>query len=146
MLSLYYSINEVSSPANFNRIDSLCTALGTSTCVLSIYGYADFLNTDAYNLHLSQKRADAIKEYLLKKDRSRISIKICQGQGEKSSTDNQSKAGEPAQRRVDVEVVQNVPIKKIGTRENKTQETPKPVSTKKGIESLEKGETLTMKD
>ena len=146
-LHLYYGINEVNSQDNFNRLDSLYSARATTTSTISIYGYADFLNTDAYNFNLSQKRADAVKNYLLKKtDGSKISINACKGLGEKDSNDNKSAEGEAAQRRVDVIVTQETTLKKIGSRNNVIQDVPKKEipAQKKNIEDLKKGESLAV--
>lgn len=150
-LSLYYSINEITSKNNINKLDSLGKELGTSTATIDIYGYADFLNNDSYNLALSQKRADAVKSYLQKKEKeAKILIRTCKGEGEKNSTDNQSPEGEATQRRVDVIISQERTIKKIGTRENKVQveekkNTLQPLedsAPEKKIEELKVGESL----
>jgi len=165
-LSLYFAINEISSLSNFSRIDSLCASLQTSTCTINILGYADFLNSSAYNKVLSQRRTETIKNYLVKnKGAATLSIAGCKGQGEIFSKDNFSTEGEPVQRRVDLIINQRTSFKKIGTRDNKIQEvastkettttpdnlknkvlseTKKNPGEKKGIEDLEKGESLAI--
>jgi len=146
-LTLYYNINEVSSQTNFNQLDSLYTKLGANSSTISVYGYADFLNSDSYNIDLSQKRADEVKNYLLKKTGgSKISIKICKGLGEKNSKAKQSSEGEVSQRRVEVIIIEEPTFKKIGTRNNVIQDVPKKESPpeKKNLAELNKGESLAV--
>jgi outer membrane protein OmpA-like peptidoglycan-associated protein len=143
-LSLYYKINEVQSQSNFDRIDSLYKTFNKITYKINLYGYADFLNTDSYNKNLSQNRADAVKDHLLKKQNAHLRVLVCVGKGETDSKDNQSPEGEPGQRRVDVCVMEENTIKKIGNRDNKIQEAKEKAPPKKGIEELEKGESLAI--
>lgn len=150
-LSLYYEINQVSSQRNFERLDSLCKILEDTPVNISIYGYADYLNTTVYNKVLSEKRAGAVKNHLLKKELVNLTILQSQGLGEKNSKDNQSAEGEASERRVDVVLTQEIPRKKIGTRENIVHEQEKiseekkePEKEKKGIEDLDKGESLAL--
>ncbi len=51
------------------KLDEIATALGGNTQVnnVAITGYTDRLGSDAYNLKLSQRRADAVKTYLTNK-------------------------------------------------------------------------------
>ncbi|WP_317897248.1 OmpA family protein [Aurantibacillus circumpalustris] len=143
-ISLFYAINEVESNLNFNRLDSMLTAESKNTLAVNICGYADFLCNDAYNKDLSLKRANAIKDYLLKKNPSLNVIK-CVGVGEKNSYDNSSILGEPSQRRVDVIVAVTFPRKRIGERENITQKKDKPVAVggPKNLITIEKGESMS---
>lgn len=70
------------------------TARGT------LEGHTDSVGSDAYNLKLSQRRADAVKEYVVGKgvDGSRIAAK---GYGEsKPIADNKTEAGRAENRRV----------------------------------------------
>jgi outer membrane protein OmpA-like peptidoglycan-associated protein len=153
-LSLYYEINETSSKTNFQRLDSCFSQTDVKTYKINIYGYADFLSGNDYNLKLSQKRADLVKNYLLKASYSpSISILHCEGKGETNSQDNTSLFGDPQQRKVDVVFTKEFPIKKIGNRENLTQAEIKKepsknnnnlLSGKKSIASLDKGESLAI--
>jgi outer membrane protein OmpA-like peptidoglycan-associated protein len=147
-LRLYFAINETESAKNFARIDSSLKSLNGKNVDIGIFGYADFLSNDAYNLALSQKRAEAVRKYLdSKAPPSQINIYATEGKGEKFSKDNSSKEGEPRQRRVDVYFE---PIVELKVAE-KFLETPKdsvtvePKSTnKKNIEELEKGESMSV--
>lgn len=142
-LRLYYNINEVESQINFSRVDSAVKALKTNVDV-AVFGFADFLSNEEYNLALSQKRADAIKARLLSKKSSFINIYVCEGKGEKLSKDNSSSEGEPKQRRVDVYFE---PVVTLNVAES-FLETPKEevakTEPKKTIEELNKGETMAI--
>lgn len=144
-LRLYYAINEIESPANFIRLDSSIKALGKKVVDIGIYGYADFLSNDEYNLLLSQKRADVIKKHITSKlPSSQINIYECLGKGEKLSQDNSSSEGEPKQRRVDIYFE---PVVTLNVAES-FLETPKEevakTEPKKTIEELSKGETMAI--
>ncbi|MBL7931599.1 MAG: OmpA family protein [Bacteroidia bacterium] len=157
-VSLYYDINQVKPIDDFKKVDSMYSSWSNNKYAVKIIGYADFLHSDAYNFTLSKKRADAVREYLLKKAGSaNVSIENVLGVGEKQSTASDSKDGEPQQRRVDICVTEES-FKKIGTRQNivqvdtgskKTESKTKEKklvhsSSEKKIEELEKGESLTI--
>ncbi len=72
-----------------------------------IIGYADYLGTEGYNKDLSMKRAQNVKDYLVKYGISEADIKLCEGKGEIFRNNIQHKDGMPADRRVDI-VVNNV--------------------------------------
>lgn len=102
-LRLYFNINEVASEFNYQRLDSELTALNGKYADVAIYGYADFLHNPNYNQELSKKRAEKVKNYLIKKSKkSQFNFYACEGKGEVNSKENDSKEGEPFQRRVDV--------------------------------------------
>ena len=63
-------------PQYYHAIDEVALILRkNSSLKISIYGYADYIGTDAYNLSLSQRRADTVKNYLEGKgiERGRLS-------------------------------------------------------------------------
>ena len=143
-LRLYYAINEISSVHNSLRIDSALNAIGKKIVDVGVYGYADFLNNNEYNLSLSQKRAEAVKKYIVSKlPSSQINIYECLGKGEISSHDNSSSEGEPKQRRVDVyfepAVTLNVAESFLETPKEEPQK-----ETKKKIEELNTGESMAI--
>lgn len=143
-LRLYYAINETESPLNFSRIDSTLKALNGKIVDVGVFGYADFLSNDAYNISLSQKRADVVKKYLLQKTpSSQINIYACEGKGEKLSRDNASPEGEPKQRRVDI-YFEPVVILNVSESYLETPKEPAKVESKKNIEELSAGESLTI--
>ena len=51
------------------KLDEIAVALGNNTQLanITISGYTDLLGSDAYNMKLSQRRADAVKGYLTNK-------------------------------------------------------------------------------
>ncbi len=68
-------------------------------------GHTDSVGADAYNQKLSEKRAQAVKDYLTSKgtDASRVYV---EGKGEKQPVaDNKSSDGRAKNRRVEIEVV-----------------------------------------
>jgi outer membrane protein OmpA-like peptidoglycan-associated protein len=146
-LRLYFAINEINSPQNNARIDSAIKSLNGKLVDIAIYGYADFLSNDAYNLDLSSRRAETTKAYLKKKmPPSQINIYACEGRGEKNSTPNSSTEGQPNQRRVDIYfepiVILNVSDSKLETPPSK--DTVAPAPQKKNIEELSAGESLAL--
>jgi OOP family OmpA-OmpF porin len=68
-------------------------------------GYTDWIGSDAYNLKLSQRRAAAVKAYLVSKgvDPNRI---YTEGKGKANPiADNKTAAGRAKNRRVELEIV-----------------------------------------
>lgn len=147
-LKLYFPINAISTAANNNKIDSLINSLNNRSVDVAIYGYADFLSNENYNLNLSLKRAQQAKKYLLSKmPSSQINIYACEGRGEKFSKDNQSNKGEALQRRVDIYLE---PVVTFNVSNDKL-ETPKQKDTlpvevpEKKIENMDVGQSLALK-
>ncbi len=71
---------------------------------VNLSGHTDSIGTEAYNQKLSERRANSVKAYIVKKgiDASRISA---QGFGEtKPIADNKTKAGRAKNRRVEIKV------------------------------------------
>lgn len=77
-----------------------------SALTVRVEGHTDSVGTDSYNQSLSQRRADAVKAYLVSKgiDASRIETK---GLGESAPVaDNTTKEGRAKNRRVEIKVMQ----------------------------------------
>lgn len=123
---------------------------------VNIFGYADFLHFDAYNMQLSQKRAVAVKSYILQHiPEKKISVLQCKGLGEKESHDNGMATGEPEQRRVDIVVV-NQPQQQVqklpeqtsvaadDTRKKEIRKKNAAEHVEKRIVDLKQGESLTI--
>ena len=73
--------------------------------VIVAVGHADAIGTDAYNQKLSERRAAAVKAYLVSKGVAANKIHT-EGKGEKMPvTDNKTREGRAKNRRVEVEVV-----------------------------------------
>lgn len=144
-IQIFYNVNESEPAMGYSRIDSLISQLKNTTGKLKITGYADFLHDAAYNVRLSQKRADGIKTYVLSK-LPNAQISACRGVGEKYSKENGSKEGEPFQRRVSIVYEHPVqPVAKESTqipvKEEKVKEEPKKENR---IEQLDKGQSLAL--
>ncbi len=93
-------------PNSYPQLDKLTTILKSNRIIkLSISGHTDDVGDDTSNLILSQKRADAVKYYLMGKgiDISRMSSV---GQGENNPLDsNSTQQGKQKNRRVEIELV-----------------------------------------
>lgn len=73
--------------------------------VIIVVGHTDSIGSDAYNIKLGQRRADAIKAYLISKgiEKNRV---YSESKGEKQPVaDNKTKEGRAKNRRVEIEVV-----------------------------------------
>jgi outer membrane protein OmpA-like peptidoglycan-associated protein len=103
--SVFFELDvaELSSSAQ-TRIDSLIYLNKIRNGYpISIIGYADFLNSDEYNLTLSRNRAANVKTYLVSSAIDAKSIKLLVGKGEVKRTDTMGKSkGIPRDRRVDI--------------------------------------------
>lgn len=94
-------------PASYGALDNVAAILKASTSLkLIVEGYTDNVGNQASNLILSQKRADAVKNYLLQKglDANRLDAK---GYGqERAIADNSTPVGRAANRRVELKLSQ----------------------------------------
>jgi outer membrane protein OmpA-like peptidoglycan-associated protein len=90
--------------ANLDRLSSFLTEYPQRTA--AIEGFTDSMGSEEYNQDLSQRRADAVKRYLVGKgiDTARLSAA---GRGENAPVaDNESAAGRQQNRRVEVVISQ----------------------------------------
>lgn len=113
--SVYFELDvaQLSSTASTN-IDSLFyTNKIRNGIPISIIGYADFLNSDEYNLSLSRSRADNVKSHLTKSGIDAKYIKLLVGKGEVRRTDTAGKTkGIARDRRVDIVMEYEQPKRK----------------------------------
>ena len=88
------------------KLDDLVSKLaGVNLEVIVAVGHTDWIGTEAYNLALSKRRADAVKQYLVSKgiEANRI---YTEGKGESQPVaDNRTPEGRQKNRRVEVEVI-----------------------------------------
>ena len=149
-LQLFYAINESQNEVNFAKTDSFIGALNAKTINLKLYGYADYLSHPEYNLDLSKRRADAIKNYLLKKYPEKINVLETKALGEKLSKEQNSPTGDAFHRRVDIILDRVVSQKEVDTRpitvdkpaEAESEEFQQSLVTKLG--TLQKGKSITL--
>ena len=77
----------------------------SSIKLIHVEGHTDRIGTQEYNQKLSERRADAVKAYLVSKgvEKNRV---YTEGKGEKQPVaDNKTKEGKAKNRRVEIEVV-----------------------------------------
>lgn len=75
--------------------------------VIVAVGYTDWIGTEAYNLKLSERRADAVKAYLVSKGIDPQKV-YTEGKGKNDPiASNKTAAGRAKNRRVEIEVVAN---------------------------------------
>jgi len=95
------------------KLDDLVSKLaGVSLEVIVAVGHTDWIGTEEYNLGLSKRRSDAIKQYLVSKgiEANRI---YTEGKGEKQPVaDNRTAEGRAKNRRVEIEVIGTRTVKK----------------------------------
>ncbi len=69
-------------------------------------GYTDAIGTDAYNMKLSERRATAVKDYLIKEAGISSSKIIAVGHGEADPVaDNKTPEGRAKNRRVEISIL-----------------------------------------
>lgn len=95
------------------KLDDLVSKLaGVNLEVIVAVGHTDSIGTEAYNLALSKRRSDAIKQYLVSKgiEANRI---YTEGKGESQPiADNRTAEGRQKNRRVEIEVIGTRTVKK----------------------------------
>lgn len=93
----------VLSPASKNGLDEIVKRLKSNPNEkIRVFGYTDSVGSEAYNIALSQKRADAVKAYLVKEgiDGARI---VTKGFGEANPVaSNATAEGRAENRRTEV--------------------------------------------
>lgn len=94
-------------------LDDLVSKLaGVNLEVIVAVGHTDSIGTEAYNLALSKRRADAVKQYLVSKgiEANRI---YTEGKGESQPVaDNRTAEGRQKNRRVEVEIIGTRSVKR----------------------------------
>src|SRR5690606_8863497 len=130
---------------NDRRIDSLSNKLKGKVYNIWIYGYADFLATDSYNLNLSERRAEGAKARLLKNSSEpQMTILSCEGKGEVYSSDNGSSEGEAYQRRVDIIYEIRPENRVVDTRPIQLEEEKPDTTPELDVKTLRQDGTLTL--
>lgn len=93
-------------PEGKQALDSLMTYISTiSLEVVIAVGHTDAVGTDAYNLRLGERRAMAVKSYLISKGLPATKVYV-ESKGERQPiADNRTREGRAKNRRVEIEVV-----------------------------------------
>jgi OOP family OmpA-OmpF porin len=103
----------VIKPEAKGKLDDLVSKLaGVTLEVIVAVGHTDWIGTEAYNQGLSERRANAIKQYLVSKgvEANRI---YTEGKGEKQPVaDNRTAEGRAKNRRVEIEVIGTRAVKR----------------------------------
>ncbi len=96
----------VLKPEGKAKLEDLASKLqGTDIEVIVATGHTDWTGTDAYNMKLSMRRAQAVKAYLVSKGIPADRV-FTEGKGESQPVaDNRTREGRAKNRRVEVEVV-----------------------------------------
>lgn len=96
----------VIKPEGKAKLDLLVSKLTTvSLEVVIVVGHTDFIGSDAYNLKLGQRRAEAVKAYLVAKGVENKRV-FTDSKGERQPiASNQTPAGRAKNRRVEIEMV-----------------------------------------
>jgi outer membrane protein OmpA-like peptidoglycan-associated protein len=100
---LFRSDEAILMPGAETRLDEVVAAFAaTSERNVMVEGYADSQGSDAYNLDLSQRRADAVRTYLVFRGYPADRV-LARGMGEKSPiADNATSEGRANNRRVEI--------------------------------------------
>lgn len=106
--NVYFDSNKSDlKPGSYNSLNALYQAMMNNPKMkVEIAGHTDNVGDDKSNLQLSQKRADAIVDYLIKKGISANRL-IAKGYGElKPSASNDTEDGRAQNRRTEVKVIE----------------------------------------
>ncbi len=112
---------------------------------IMVIGYADFLGSEGHNKDLSVKRAQNVKDYLVKYGINANDIKLCEGKGEITRTGVTGKNGYPTDRRVDI-VVNNRTKKPPVEKPGKVGNTKVALTNLDEIKKLKPGTTFLLKN
>ncbi|MDL2284229.1 OmpA family protein [Oxalobacter sp. OttesenSCG-928-P03] len=98
----------VVKPEGKAKLDEIVTNLGSMDVeVIVAVGHTDWVGPDEYNQKLSERRAEAVKAYLVSKGVDPQKV-YTEGKGEKQPVaDNKTRDGRAKNRRVEIEVVAN---------------------------------------
>lgn len=118
MVNFGFDSSNLTSSAKTN-LDKLAQVLKNNPDTnINIYGYTDSKGSDAYNLSLSERRANAVKSYLVAKGISSSRI-FAMGRGENDPVaSNDTEAGRAENRRVEFAITANEEMIKEAAQTN----------------------------
>ncbi len=95
--------SDVIKPASYKMLDEIYnSAVIAENLKLGVYGHTDNVGTDSKNIPLSERRANAVKDYLMKKGISEAQIETKGFGATKPIADNNTAAGKAKNRRVEI--------------------------------------------
>jgi len=112
------------TPPAQETLDTVETALAAQPeLTVEIQGYTDSVGSPAYNLKLSQRRADAVKDYLVSKGLSASAL-TARGYGKDNPiADNRTAEGRAQNRRVAFEITNAPAHVKVVTKDASSEST-----------------------
>ncbi len=104
---VYFEINKSKAITKYTKdLDEVVTILNDNADVsISVDGYADETGTAAYNLKLSEKRADYVINYLVKKGIAKDRLVKKYFGKSNPAADNKTAAGRALNRRVEIKTI-----------------------------------------
>lgn len=105
--NIFFDFNKYTlKPASYKTLNALVKELKSNPdMIIEVAGHTDNLGDDRFNMRLSQKRANAVKQYLVKHGISPNRI-IAKGYGETQPiTTNKTEIGRQRNRRVEIRVI-----------------------------------------
>jgi outer membrane protein OmpA-like peptidoglycan-associated protein len=114
---------------------------------VTIVGYADFLGTEGYNQSLSMKRAQNVKDYLVKYGINEKDITLCVGKGKVYRKGIEDPGGYPTDRRVDI-VMNNFTGKNVTDKSKGKKDTIRRVNVNniEDIKHMRSGTVVKLKN
>lgn len=114
---------------------------------VTIVGYADFLGSEGYNQSLSMKRAQNVKDYLVKYGINEKDITLCVGKGKVYRKGVEDPGGYPTDRRVDI-VMNNFTGKNITDKSKGKKDTIRRVNVNniEDIKHMRSGTVVKLKN
>lgn len=146
--SVYFGLNQ--HAINDSESQKLNTWLNQFTDTIKkaeVTGYADYLDSDAYNLELSEKRANSVMEVLEANSRIQYRMSLLSANGEKNAKPSSDTAkGNSEDRRVDISFhLQEKPVAVISKPVKQSIE--KPINTESDLlERATVGQTIVLKN
>ena len=101
--NIFFDTNKaILKKESFAELDRVFALIKTNNFKIELFGHTDNVGKDKYNLQLSQKRADAVRNYFIEKGLPSTDISAL-GKGEtKPIESNKTEKGKAKNRRVEV--------------------------------------------
>lgn len=142
--AVFFDFNkDVLSEASKTKIDELIYrgAIDDRSAV-SIIGYADYVGGEDYNLDLSRRRADAVKDYLIRSGFRPASITVIIGKGKIERADKRGNTGFAPDRKVNIVRTEAPVVMPQPLRRKDSVQARRNLSTLSEIGTLEPGQVL----